>query len=265
MDKFIIRSMLPLLVTLLVGTLAVPETAFANDEEIIERVVVRNRKHSVWNSLEISPTVGLSVVNRMTQQYNFQLGIGYNFTEQWGLDVRGGWALSDLTSVGTEARANREGKTDVEAVDEFQDLWRLQWQALLMPRWSPIYGKLNIVTELPIHFQAYLTAGGGAVGLMQESVVYCQTGGGPECSYLEEERQTFAVAAGLGLRFFVSEHIGLKLEFLDMMYPDQHRTGISDRDARAQQPGTKENLEGTVTSAGLTNVLFFNVGATLNF
>lgn len=265
MDKIIIRSMLPLLVTLLVGTLAVPETAFANDEEIIERVVVRNRKHSVWNSVEISPTVGLSVVNRMTQQYNFQLGVGYNFTEQWGLDLRGGWAIGELTSVGTEARANRADKPDVEPVDEFQDLWRLQWQALVLPRWSPIYGKLNIVTELPIHFQAYLTAGGGAVGLVQESVVYCQAGGGSECSYLEEERQTFALAAGLGLRFFVSEHFGLKLEFLDMMYPDQHRTGIDDDAARAQAPGTTENLEGRVTSAGLTNVLFFNIGATLNF
>lgn len=265
MDRLNFRSLLPLLVTLLGGAMAVPDVAFA-DDEIIERVVVRNRKHSVWNSLEISPMVGLSVVNRMTEQYNFQLNVGYNFTEQLALDVRGGYALGGLTSMGDQARSRRESLVETEPVNEFQDLWRLQWQALLLPRWSPIYGKLNIVTELPIHFQAYLTAGAGAVGLVHESVVYCQAGTvtGGECSYLTEERQTFAVAAGLGFRFFVSETFGLKLEFLDMMYPDQYRTQIDVEAARAQQPGDTD-LEGKVTEAGLSNVLFFNVGATLNF
>lgn len=260
------RSLLPLLVTLLGGALAAPEIAHAQrDDEIIERVVVRNRKHSVWNTLELSPSVGLSLINRMTQQYNFQLGVGYNFSEEWGLDVRGGWAIGDLTSVGTSARARRQASLEVGEIDEFKDLWTMTWQAMLMPRWSPIYGKLNIVTELPIHFQAYLTAGGGMVGLEAESIVYCQAGGASECTgFLKEERQSFAVAAGLGFRFFVTEGVGIRLELLDMMYPDEHRRNIRMQDAVAEAPGS-EPREGTVTSAGLTNVLFFNVGATLNF
>lgn len=262
------RSLLPLLVTLLGGALVAPVTAQAQrDDEIIDRVVVRNRKHSVWNTLELSPTVGLSLVNRMTQQYNFQLGVGFNFSEEWGLDVRGGWAMGSLTSVADSARAQRQSADEVEPVDEFQDLWTMTWQAMLMPRWSPIYGKLNIVTELPIHFQAYLTAGGGMVGLESESVVYCQAGSAESSNctgFVKEERQSFAVAAGLGFRFFVAQGLGLKLELLDVMYPDQYRAGVDMRTARAEAPGSKP-AEGTVTDAGLTNVLFFNVGATLNF
>lgn len=263
------RSLLPLLITLLGGAIATPEIAQAQqqqrDDEIIDRVVVRNRKHSVWNTLELSPTFGLSLVNRMTQQYNVQLGVGFNFTEEWGLDVRGGYALGDLTSVGTSARERRQGTTEVEPVDEFKDLWRMTWQALLMPRWSPIYGKLNIVTELPIHFQAYVTAGGGMVGLESESIVYCQGGGGGSCDgFLKEERQSFAIAAGLGFRFFVAQGIGLRLELLDMMYPDQYRRQIDMEAAAAEAPGSEPG-EGTLTDSGLTNVLFFNVGATLNF
>ncbi len=28
-------------------------------------------------------------------------------------------------------------------------------------RWQPIYGKINLIAELPVHFQLYLWAGGG--------------------------------------------------------------------------------------------------------
>ncbi len=262
------RNSLSFLAVFLAFALVAPATAQAQrDDEIIDRVVVRNRKHSVWNTLEIAPSVGISLVNRMTQQYNFQLGIGFNFSEQWALDVRGGYALGGLTSVGEEARTRRQQFMAVEPVDEFQDLWRMTWQALVMPRWSPIYGKLNVVTELPIHFQAYLTAGGGMAGLEAESVVYCQAGNPDaiDCSgFLKEQRQSFVVAAGLGFRFFVTEGVGLRLELLDMMYPDQYRAGVDLRNARAEVEGSKPG-EGTVTDSGLTNVLFFNIGATLNF
>src|SRR5690606_22941984 len=153
---------------------------------------------------------------------------------QWALDVRGGYALGGLTSVGEEARTRRQQFMAVEPVDEFQDLWRMTWQALVMPRWSPIYGKLNVVTELPIHFQAYLTAGGGRGGLEGESVVYSQAGNPDaiDCSgVVKGQRQSFVVAAGLGCRFFVTGGVGLRLELLDMMYPDQYRAGVDLRNA----------------------------------
>src|SRR5690606_39929006 len=73
------RNSLSFLAVFLAFALVAPATAQAQrDDEIIDRVVVRNRKHSVWNTLEIAPSVGISLVNRMTQQYNFQLGIGFN-------------------------------------------------------------------------------------------------------------------------------------------------------------------------------------------
>lgn len=260
------RTLLPILAILLGGSVVVPETARAQEsDEIIERIVVRNRKHSVWNTVEIAPTVGVSLVNRMTQQLNLQLGVGFNFSEEWGLDVRGGWTFGDLTSVGKAAQQHRQSKTELELVDEFQDLWRLKWHAMLMPRWSPIYGKLNLLTELPLHFQAYVTAGGGLAGLEMESVVYCQSGGADNCDgFVVEERQSFLIAAGLGFRFFVAQGFGLRIELMDVMYPDERRTGFDMRAALAEQPGTPPG-EGTITASGLTNVLFLNVGATVNF
>jgi len=275
MERCVNRSLLSFLAILLVTLVAAPELARADD--VVERVVVRNRKHTSLGTFEVNPMVGFSVTSRMTNQTNFQLGLAYNFAEQWGIEARGGFALTGLTSVGEQARqgvmdANPFQPTAGGPPDEFQDLWRLQWQALVMPRWTPIYGKLNLVTEVPIHFQAYLTLGGGAVGLQSESVVYCQNGvSDPDVSrsstcqgYLEESRTTWAAAVGAGFRFFIFDDLALRLEVFDIAYPDEYRKGIDRRLAEREAPGS-EPQQGTLTSAGLTNVLFFNLGASYAF
>lgn len=277
MERSVNRSILSLLAVLLATAVVVPEIAYA--DEVVERVVVRNRKFRSMETFEVNPTFGFSVTNRMTSQTNFQLGLAYNLTEEFALEARGGYALSSLTSVGDQARTGVMGTnpflpTTTGSFDEFKDLWRLQWQALLMPRWTPIYGKLNLVTELPIHFQAYLTLGGGAVGLNQESVVYCQNGvTGTDASpsrssscgaYLEETRTTWAISGGGGMRFFIDDWVALRLELFDIAYPDEYRKGIDRKAAEREQPGSTPG-QGTVTGAGLTNVLFFNVGASIVF
>ncbi|AKU90562.1 hypothetical protein AKJ08_0949 [Vulgatibacter incomptus] len=271
------RSLLSLLTALLAVAVVAPDLARADD--VVEKVVVRNRKHRVMDALELSPSVGFSVTNRLTSQTNFQLGIAYNFSETFALEARGGYALGGLTSVGDDARASRKTNpftTNEKLVDEFQDLWRLQWQALLMPRWTPIYGKINLATELPIHFQAYLTAGGGAVGLTQDSVLYCQqslsgseesakTGFADVCpGFANETRADWAIAGGGGFRFFVTDSVLLRMEIFDIAYPDTYRKGI-DRGRAAREVMGAAPQEGTVTSAGLTNVLFFNLGASVVF
>lgn len=281
MERSVNRSLLSLLAVLLAAAVVVPEHAFA--DEVVEKVVVRNRKYQSLETFELNPMVGFSITNRMTSQTNFQLGLAYNLTENFALEARGGYAIGDLTSVGEQARegvmnANPFLPTSNPTPDEFKDLWRLQWQALLMPRWTPIYGKLNLVTELPIHFQAYLSLGGGAVGLEQDSVVYCQngtssTGDGrsSQCGgYLKEDRITWALAGGGGFRFMIVddvwafEQIALRLELFDIAYPDEYRKNIDRKASEQERPGDPPG-QGTVTGAGLTNVLFFNAGLSVAF
>lgn len=265
MDRIVKRILPTLSLTLLSALAAVPLTAQAEEGEgVVERVVVRNRKYSVQNRIEASPMVGLSMTNRMTEQYNFQLGIAYNFSETLALELRPGFAMGGLTSIGKQAR------TDLPTIDqdpsprsEFQDLWRLEWSALVMPRWTPIYGKINLATELPIHFQAYLTAGAGVVGLTYDSIVYQQSGDG-DASYLSEQRQSFAIAGGAGLRIFLNELLSLRLEIYDLAYPDEYRSQIDRRTARNEADGSAPQ-QGAVTSAGLSNVLFFNAGISATF
>lgn len=260
MERLVNRSLLTILATLLLAAVVAPDFARA-DDEVVERVVVRNRKYRTWNKFEINPTIGFSLVNEMTEQTNFQLGLAYNFSEEWAVELRPGFALSDLTSVALQTREGLASKMEGTEIDDFRNLWRLEWQALAMPRWTPIYGKINLATELPIHFQAYLTAGGGAVGLTRESVAYCQ--GGVSCEYLSESKATWAGAVGGGLRVFLTESVLLRLELFDVFYPDEYRTHISTEVAKSETPGSAPTA-GKVEN-GITNVLMFNLGASVVF
>ncbi|WP_373048453.1 outer membrane beta-barrel domain-containing protein [Vulgatibacter sp.] len=274
MERLVNRSLLTILATLLVAAVLAPD--FARAEDVVERVVVRNRKHTTWQKFEVTPTVGFTLTNRLTSHTNFQLGLAYNFSEAWALELRPGFALGSITDVGDQARPKiyendpfASGNTNLK-VDDFQDMWTMEWQALLMPRWTPIYGKLNLVTELPIHFQAYLTAGGGAVGLKRESIAYCQNGAtdsgsrGAECrGYLEESKATWAASAGGGFRFFISDAVLLRLEMFDIVHPDEYRTGIVLQEAEREQPGA--DPQAGKLEQGITNVLMFNVGASVVF
>lgn len=282
MERLVNRSLLTILATLLVTAVLVPD--FARADDVVEKVVVRNRKHRNWNKFEVNPSIGFTLTNRMTQQTNFQLGLAYNFSEQWALELRPGYAMSGFTSVGDQVREKVHQEINPWSLgnlrrtqDDFQDLWRMEWQALLMPRWTPIYGKINLVTELPIHFQAYLTAGGGAVGLKRESAIYCQAGlsrpaeeGGTPAgrsdacgSYLEESKASYAVAGGGGLRFFINDTFMIRMELLDIAYPDEYRVDVNRADAETELPGSNPNAG--VVETGLTNVLFLNLGASVVF
>lgn len=256
MERLVNRSLLTILAAVSLAAVVAPDIARAEDE-VVERVVVRNRKYHLSNRLEVTPTVGFSLTNRLTSHTNFQLGLAYNLTEQWAIEGRGGFALSSLSSLAETVK--EDDLVEVQRFDDFSDMWRIEWQALLMPRWTPIYGKINLVTEVPIHFQAYLTAGGGAVGLTKESVLYRQAGQG-----LEQQTTTWAAAAGGGLRFFLSDMFMLRLELLDLMHPDSYHKGLQKAALDGEQPGSDPKV-GTLQEGEFTHALFFNLGASVVF
>jgi outer membrane beta-barrel protein len=124
-------------------------------------------------------------------------------------------------------------------------------------RWSPIYGKLNLLGELPIHFQAFLTLGGGAGQFQFYSPVFCLQEGTipdpndplntnpftetsnpneigspsfqaqntgakiPGCVYPLHMTDIKPVGNfGGGLRIFITKNVALKLEVRDYFFPD---------------------------------------------
>lgn len=256
-----------ILTALSLASLALPALASAETEGKVEKVVVRNRIHHSQGKWEVNPGVGFSLSNQMTEHINFELGLAYNIWETFALELRGGYAMSGLSSVAEQVQ--EQFRNPVQAPDEpgrenllkdFKDLWQLQWSALVLPRWQPIYGKVNLVTELPVHFQLYLTAGGGMVGLHRESTLYYQGG-----QFLEEDRQSFAIAGGGGMRFWLADWAMFKVELLDIAYPDQYLEQVSRYQASLEAPGAEPLAGQEAASPGWTNLLFINVGTSFQF
>lgn len=237
-------------------------------EEVLESVVVRNRLYRVQGKLEVSPTFGLMPVTWLTEHYNFNVGAGFNFMETLAVEARGGYALTRQTTTARRIAGmflgrdpNTNGQT---VVDDFSNLWEMNANLVVGLRWAPIYGKISLLSETPVHFQAYLWAGGGAANFNRDSIVYCTSVVRDESStcnaWLSESRIAPMGSAALGFRFFTHQAGALKIEVRDYLYPDRYRTGI-DR-LQAEQGNTNVGTDG---DRGIANIVLVDLGYTFFF
>lgn len=266
-----------------------PVKADAAEAEKVEKVVVRNRKFTTDGRFEASANVGFTMVNFLTNHTNLTGTVAYNITETLALQLGGGYAISGYTSV-AEAASTEVVRSDpgsnMTIVDDFTDAWRMTWNTDLTVRWAPIYGKINVAAELPIHFQAYLLAGAGVGGMERDSLNYCignpntrrqavcnvrdpsQHDPGNRLEPLRSSAVKPMFVGGGGLRFFVLDWLGLKLEVRDVAFADSYREEIvradAERDAGAKDGGTP-SYGREAASPGITHLVFFNVGATFLF
>ncbi|MGI5860690.1 MAG: outer membrane beta-barrel domain-containing protein [Myxococcales bacterium] len=280
------KSTLRALMLLAVGTMLAPASALCAEPE---KVVVRNRLYVNEGRFEASASAGLSVVNYLTRHTNLTASLAYNVTEQWAVELVGGYALSSQTNV-AEAASNEVVQSNPasqqKTVDDFEDLWQMTWNVGLAARWAPIYGKMNVAAELPVHFNAYLLAGAGLGGMERDSLVYCigdvddshrklatcrpDGSGDYSLTPLHSSQVKPIFMGGLGFRFIVNEWAGLRIEVRDMAFPDSYRVDIAraaaEKDFAAKDGGDQAATQGQPASnPGLTHLVLFNIGATFSF
>lgn len=234
--------------------------AQASAEELLERVVVRNRLYQVAGRFEISPAVGFSLADRLTNHINFTVGLGYHFSDAWALELRAGYALSGHTGLADQVAQHFLQKETIRLVDDLSSLWEMKGSAILGIRWAPIYGKISLLAELPIHFQAYVWAGGGVGSFHRQSVVYCQqvTGvsGDLRCgSWLTQNRVRPVGSAAIGFRFFTGQRGAMTLEVRNYLFADSYLTGI---ETTVAESGGQTGVP--AKSPGLINLVLFNLG-----
>lgn len=257
---------------LLLAALSVaPASAFAQEEEaaegeLVERVAVRNRLYSVDDRFEIGASIGFTLMSRLTEHYNFNATVGWNIAETFALEIKGGFAYSQHTAFADRVAVEFERRnplTSVPVVDDLRDLWEMTANAVVGVRWQPIYGKLGLMAELPIHFQFYVWAGGGAGLFKKQSLVICNERQGNVCNSLFGETQVGPlVSVALGGRFFITQRQAVRLELRDYSYLDSYRENINR--AAAVNPSTPDG-NGTVVNAGITNLVMFDLGYTFLF
>ncbi len=257
-----------LLVTLvLTGTAASAQVA-TDSQDLLERTVVRNRLYEVKGRFELAPHVGFTMVDRLTNTWNFNLSAAYNIQETFAVEVRGGYALSRHTGLArqvSEHLLQRNPTAEVTVTSDMKNLWEMKANGLVGARWAPLYGKLSLLAELPVHFQAYLWAGGGAGMFERESIVYCQgqvERGQGICNagFLRDDKVSWIASGAAGFRFFTHDGGGLRVEVRNYLWPDSFLENINRRDAEAGRTTGEP-----AASPGLTQIVLLDLGYTFIF
>ncbi len=263
----------------LAGAVFSPAASFAAEPE---QVVVRNRQYVTDGTFEASLNVGMAIATFLTEHTTFTGGIAYNLSEEFALELGGGFALgshSDVADSIAEKNASDASRlTTLPEINDFEDLWQMTWSATGLVRWSPFYGKVNIAGELPVHFKFYLVAGGGVSGLERDSIIYClgnpaagrncvADGGGNNQTAMHQEEVKPIGIGGLGLRLFVAKDVAVNLEFRDTFFQDSYRIKAAAKDvwndASAPSGNPKAGVE--AGSPGLSHIATIQLGATYTF
>ncbi len=222
------------------------------------REVVQERLYVFDGRFDLSLMAGLAMNPKLIDHYAFLLRPAYHLTDAWSVELIGGLVLAEERQNLTNRDHDAIRITmfqDPSADNEFADMGQVQWIAQVAVRWSPIYGKLNLAAELPVHFGAYASVGGGVMGIFRESLADCQSVTPRNDGYVDyictQTRDVKpGVTAALGLRFYVADWLALRAEMNSFMFPDEYRLDLTT------EPRTVR---------GLTTVLMFLGGFSFFF
>ena len=230
-------------------------------QELIEKVVVRNRLYSMSGKFEVGGDVGFTLLSRLTDHINFNAHAAYNLSDNWGFELRAGYAYSRHTGLANQIAQDFAGNTSITTANDLSELWEMTANGALGVRWAPIYGKISLMAELPVHFQAYLWLGGGGAMLKRTSLVYCTSGSGSTCNaFLEEGKFSIVGTGAVGARFFVTPKHSVKLEIRDWSFFDSYLNNINRVDALAGRQTGEPNR-----NPGIINLVQFDVGYSYTF
>lgn len=235
-----------------------------DDSELVEKVAVRNRLYLVERRFEVGANVGFSLLPRLTDHYNLNVSAAYNVVEWFAVEARVGYAISRQTSLAEQVKEAFLQQQNLPRINDFSDLWQMGFNGVVGVRFQPIYGKLNLLAELPVHFQLYLWAGGGAGLFTRESLLICtgvrtSTGCG---QYFQETKVSPIVSLALGFRFFVAQRHGVRIEvrtwsFLDSFWENVDRAAVT---ANTPTSGGRQSA-----NAGISTISQIDLGYTFLF
>ena len=213
-----------------VAALAVAGTAARAEDTIYgpdgAPTVVQRKLHTMTGRWEVGLAFAVATNTSLVDQYGLLLSLGYHPVE-WldvGLDALG--ASTQLSGLSYAIRADLRPRAKGVLKDEFANAGQLKAAGFAAARLAPIYGKLNLASELAVHFQAYVLGGAGLGSLHHESVNLCAQPGTAPCA--DGQFQTSDAVKpvgelGLGFRFYLGDRLSLRTEVRGLLFPDSFR------------------------------------------
>ncbi len=213
--------------------------------------VVQRKLYPMSNRWELGLRLQTSVNTPLVTQDGALLDVSYH-TNEW-FDI-GGEVFYNYTALANLAEVIREKlpqRNSTTPKDEIANADQMRFGAAIVARIAPIYGKLNLASELNVHFQTYLLLGAGVTQLHHESVNLCAVGGTGACpdgSFLTTDQFTFVGEIGGGFRFYFSDHWSMSTEVRAYLYPAQYK---ADNDLTNPLSGVSTTYMGSMVSFAL--------------
>jgi outer membrane beta-barrel protein len=217
---------------------------------------VQGKLYQVSRRWEVGVAFATALNTSLVDQYGGLLSISYHPNE-WldvGVDLLANrTSLSGLSGQIRDKLPSRAspGTGQPNTGDEIEGADQMRGGALVMARFAPVYGKLNLAAELPVHFQAFLLAGAGAAAFKHESVNLCASPGNAACApgdYQIASSLKPIGEAGGGMRFYLGQRWSLRTELRAFLYP---ATVLRGADLTQPGTGTSGRYVGVFTTLAL--------------
>ncbi len=139
------------------------------------------------------------------------LKLTWHLTEFFSAGVHAAGGFASATGSTTICPAN-QGCRPANEVELRQVPGKIQWLAGAEGAFAPVYGKLNLLAELPLHFDLVLLAGVDWISYQKAADFQTAQLGSPGSDASPGGH------LGLGMRFFFGGFMGLRFEVRDYLY-----------------------------------------------
>jgi outer membrane beta-barrel protein len=197
--------------------------------------VVQRKKHRLTGRWETALLVGRGLNGALVDHTGLLLEGAYHPNEWLDLGLGVLANSTGLTTLADQVRSRLPPRTVSGAGSpgaigaDFTGESQLRVGALAQARLAPIYGKINLASELAVHFQAFVLVGAGAGYVRHESVNLCADGGSSACQpgrFQTDDAVRPLGEVGLGLRFFLGQHASLETELRAFVHPDRIKENV---------------------------------------
>ena len=193
------------------------QSALENRNKDLTPDVVQNRFFLKEGRFEITGAGGYVPNNPMVTRFAGSLFGAYHINEKFAGEFAfmyfpdlGSNDLKGLTQKLVEIANNRSNAGSFE-----QPVEKMLLDASFAGRWSPIYGKINLIGENVLNFDFYFTGGLGMIS----SKAYYAYADGDVISLRYTGRETHVpLNAGLGLNIFVNQSVAVKIDARSFIY-----------------------------------------------
>ena len=203
------------------------------NEEIIQDVV-QNRFFLKEGRFELSGVGGYVPNNPMVKRYSGGFLGAYHLNEKFAAEGAimyfpdlGINDLKGLTQKLVEiANSRSSGSTFKQPVE------KMMLGATFAARWSPIYGKINLLGENVLNFDLYLT---GGLGMISTKKYFVSSDSDGAISLEFDGNQVHPpITVGLGTNLFLNQSLAVKLDVRSMLYraPAPNYSGDDDVEIR---------------------------------